>query len=336
LITVRKAYFPTFLLFCMTVMAVSFGVIRSSHFVVHAELLSLAVTLDMVILVPVVYLVLARRMGWRLLSVVPVLVLSLIAANLLIPDQHQRWLHGIELMLAPVELCLIVFLVLKVRTIRKAMRANGATADDFVEVLEQVLEESTGTERPAKIIATEVSLIYYGLVGWWKKVVDIPGRTAFTYHRSGDHRTILGVFIFLVLVEAAALHMFLLPRFAALAWVLLALSLYTVVFLLAELNAARLRPIFLDGDDLVVRAGLRWRTRIPLDSIREVETSTHDIEDKDGLLVAVLAGNQNVILHLSWPAAANGLYGMEKRFQRLSIAVDDVQAFVSALPGKRR
>ena len=74
--------------------------------------------------------------------------------------------------------------------------------------------------------------------------------------------------------------------------------------------------------------------RIPLDSIQKVETTTHDIDDKDGLLSAVLAGNQNVILHLRGPATASGLYGTQKRFQRLSLTVDDVQSFVEAVSGR--
>jgi hypothetical protein len=62
-----------------------------------------------------------------------------------------------------------------------------------------------------------------------------------------------------------------------------------------------------------------------------VETTTHDIEDKDGLLAAVLMGNQNVVLHLKTPATADGLYGWAKEFNRISLTVDDLPAFVEAV-----
>ena len=109
------------------------------------------------------------------------------------------------------------------------------------------------------------------------------------------------------------------------------LSLYSVVFLLADLNSARLRSIYIDGSDLVVRVAMRWRARIPLAWIARAETTTHDIEDKEGLVNGFLVPNQNVILHIDRPVTAYGLYGIEKKFQRLSLAMDDLPAFVKAL-----
>ncbi len=331
MIVLKRPHFPVFLLFWSTVLAVSFFVIRSSGFATHPDLLSAAVTLDLVILVPLVYLVLARRMGWRLLSAVPILVLMLVAANLLIPRDHQQVLHVVELMLAPLELALLTFLVLKVRSVRKAYRQTGAGADDFLETLEEVLGRTVDAGRPGKMIATEIAMIYYGLFAWRKKPLDRPGVTSFTYHRKCSHGTVMGVFIFLILVEAGALHWYLLPRIPTLAWIIFGLSIYSVVFLLADLNSARLRPIFIDGDDLVVRVAMRWRARIPLAWIERAETTTHDIEDKDGLVNGFLVPNQNVVLHVDRPVTAHGLYGMKKEFRRLSLAMDDLPAFITAL-----
>ena len=331
MILARKLQFPAFLLFWSVVLTVSFLIIRSSQFADHADLLSAAVTLDLVVLVPVVYLVLARRMGWRLLSAIPILVLMLVAANLLIPRDHNQVLKTVEMLLAPFELVLLTFLVLKVRSVRKAYRQTGGTADDFLESLEKVLAQTVDAGRPGKMIATEIAMIYYGLLAWRQKPLDRPAEQIFTYHRKCGHGTVMGVFIFLVLVEAGVLHWYLLPRIAPVAWIIFALSIYSIVFLLADLNSARLRPILIDGNDLVVRVAIRWRVRIPLAWIERVETTTHDIEDKDGLLNAFLVPNQNVILHLDRPAKAQGLYGFEKRFRRLSLAVDDLPAFVTAL-----
>jgi hypothetical protein len=224
-----------------------------------------------------------------------------------------------------------VLLVRKVLAIRKDYRSTGATAEDFVETLEQVLARAIGGGRPAKMVATEVAMIYYGLVVWRADPGNHQGRRTFSYHRGCDHATITWLFIALILLETAVLHWFLLPRIPLLAWVLLALSLYGVVFLFADLSAARLRPIYLEGDTLVVRVALRWSVRIPLQNIARVETTTHDIEDKDGLLAAPLIGNQNVVLHLGSPATAHGMYGFTKEFRRISLAVDDVPAFVEAV-----
>ena len=322
---------PAFALFWLMVMTVAFSITRSEQFNEHAELLSRAVIFDMVVLVPLVYVVLARRFGWRLLSAVPVLVVSLVAANLLVPAEHQGWLHGIELMLAPLEIGLVAYLVLMVRAVRRRAREAGGGADDFLEVLERVLREVTDTDRPARIMATEVAMLYYGLAGWWKKPADVPGRVSFSYHRSGGHGMIMSVFLCLVLVETGVLHWFLLPRIAWLAWLVLALSLYSVVFLLADLNAARLRPMYIEGGALVVRVALRWRARVPLAAITAVERSTFEVEKADGLLRAALSGSQDVILSLDQEVTAEGLYGFRTTFNRVALSVDDVAGFVEAI-----
>jgi hypothetical protein len=330
-IAVKRLQFPAFLVFWSTVVAVAFLVTRSAGFAEHPDVLSLAVTLDMVIVVPVVYLVLAHLLGWRLLPVIPILVVTLIAANLLIPSQHQRWLDAVELLLAPLELVLIVFLVIKVRAVRNDYRSSRTSAGDFYETLEQVLTRTLEPGWPAKIFATEISVFFYGLLAWRRENSFSQSRHVFSYHKNCGHGMVMGVFLFLVVLETSVLHWILLPRIAPLAWVLFALGLYSVVFLLADLNAARLRPIFIDGDELVVRTALRWRVRFPIDQIEKVETTTHDIEDKQGLLSAVLMGNQNVILHLKSPASADGLYGWSKKFSRISLTVDDLPAFVEAV-----
>jgi hypothetical protein len=323
--------FPAFLGFWLTILTVVFFITRSSEFDTHPDLLAMAVTVDVVLLVPLVYLLLARRFGWRWISVVPVLVVSIVAANLLIPAEHQRWLHGIELALAPLELLLIGFLIHKVRAVRQGLRKRDVDAEDFLEVLEVVLMHVTDTIRPAKIMATEVAMIYYGLTGWWRKPVDRPGRTAFSYHRSNSHGTVMAVFLFLIAVETAVLHWLLLPRIAWLAWIVFALSVYSCVFLLADLNAARLRPLVVEEGVLTFRVALRWRAAIALSAIERAEPNTLDIDDKDGLLAAPLVGNQDVILHLTAPHSAIGLYGFRKEFDRLALSVDDVQGFAQAL-----
>lgn len=72
------------------------------------------------------------------------------------------------------------------------------------------------------------------------------------------------------------LHWFLLSRIAPLAWVVFALSLYSVIFLLADLNAARLRPIYIDGDDLVVRnSHMAWSRRAQGNDAKAARVASH-------------------------------------------------------------
>jgi membrane protein implicated in regulation of membrane protease activity len=53
-----------YLAFAMTVLAVSRVVVETAAFEAHCDLLALAMTIDMVVLVPLAYLVLAAMRGW--------------------------------------------------------------------------------------------------------------------------------------------------------------------------------------------------------------------------------------------------------------------------------
>ena len=100
--------------FALCVLIVSFFVVRSSAFADHTDLLSLAVTFDVVLLTPGVYVLLALVLGWRKLTVIPIFVQSLINAHFLLPEQGEAYLKYVELALSPVELFLLVFVAVKV------------------------------------------------------------------------------------------------------------------------------------------------------------------------------------------------------------------------------
>ena len=90
MITARRFPFHlVYLGFVLCVLTVSFFIVRSTAFADNTDLLSLAVTLDLVLLVPGVYFLLVVSLGWRKLTVIPVFVLSLVSAHLLLPESGE-------------------------------------------------------------------------------------------------------------------------------------------------------------------------------------------------------------------------------------------------------
>jgi hypothetical protein len=333
LITIRNVAFPLWLAASGVVLATSALVVRSSHFEDDPELLSWAVSFDIAILLPVLYFVFARRARWPLRLVIPVFLLSLVIARLLLPSGHDGLLGALEFVVLPLEILVIGFLIYKARKVVRAYRAQNAGSGDFVEAFETVLSTMIGHRRVAQIAVTEASVIYYGLFGWRKASAPVPDRT-FSYHAKNGFGGLVGVFLFLILIEAGLLHIVLLPRVAVLAWVLLVLSVYGATFLLADFNAARLRPIVVDDHRVNVRVGLRWRTSIAVNDISRVGVASADIGGNNGTLKAVLIGDANVVVELRQPHMAKGLYGITKRFQRIALAVDDVDGFTRAISSR--
>ena len=327
----RSPAHVVYLAFVGCVVITSFLVVRSNGFAEHTDLLSLAVTLDIVLLVPGVYLLAAIRMGWRKVTVIPVFVLSLACAHLVLPASGEHYLKYVEFALVPIELFVLAFVVIKARQLRHEYRAAKTESVDFLETIEQVLGRIIDHPRVVQIIATELSLIHYGLLSWRNRPRYTTGGGVFTYHEKSGNGLVLGVFLVLIAIEVPALHLLLGSKFPTLAWVLTALGLYGVVFILGDFNATRLRPIRIHDSKFDLKIGLRWRCTIPLSEIDDIEATTFDIEDRDGLLNCVVIGNQNLVIRLKRPHTATGIYGFEREFDRIAIAVDEPALFSAAL-----
>lgn len=108
----------------------------------------------------------------------------------------------------------------------------------------------------SRLLASEVSALWFATVGWRRPVPAYGGARILSYHRGTDvfHGALLGISA----IEILAVHL-LVSRWSMLAAASLGLlGLYGACWILADLRAARLRPISLDDEALVVRTGLRW------------------------------------------------------------------------------
>jgi len=322
---------PTFVFLSSVVLFCSLLIVRSSFFAANPEVLSWAVSLDITVLLPTLYVFLARRIGWPRISAIPVFLLSLLLAHAVLPAGYDGVLGLLGFAAAPLELLAVLFVAYKTRQVIREYQAVNTEDCDFLEALELALSRILVHPRVVPFILTEVSVIHYGLVAWRKRFLSQPGRRVFTYHVNSGYGAIMSVFLFLILVETTLLHVVLLPLVAPLAWILIILSVYGVIFLLADYNSARLRPIRIEDELLHVRIGLRWRITIRMEDISRIDVTSMDIENKEKLLKAVLIPGHNVVIGLRRSYLAKGLYGITKEFDRITLAVDDINGFVEAI-----
>jgi ABC-type multidrug transport system fused ATPase/permease subunit len=329
--TQRFPYHLVYLGFVLCVVTVSFFIVRTNGFAENTELLSLAVTLDIVLVIPMAYFLLAFWLGWRKLTVIPIFLLSLVGAHLVLPEDGETYLKFGELALAPIELFVLIFLILKVRQIRRRYRAARRPEAEFQETLEGVLAKIIDHPRFVRVLATELSIIYYGLFAWRNRPRHTTNNEVFTYDRKSGLGLIAGVFFVLIAIETPVLHYVISLKFPLIAWVVTALGLYGAVFILGDLNACRWRPIRVRAGNLELNTGLRWRCTIPLSQIEFVESTTFDIESREGLLNAAVIGNQNLVIFLKSKHTATGIYGFEKEFDRVAVTADEPSRLAAAL-----
>jgi hypothetical protein len=117
------------------------------------------------------------------------------------------------------------------------------------------------------------------------------------------------------------------------AWLLSALGVYAVLWMAADYQAVRLRPVVATHDALLVRVGLRWSVSIPYTQIEQVQPRGKESLSKrtPGYLHAALLTDPKMVLVLRGTVRARGPYGIEKEVRRVGLAVDEADRLRAVL-----
>lgn len=304
---------------------------QSSWFQSHPETLSAAITFDLTLTVPLVYLFLIRKKDIPTTTVLPLFILGIILASYLIPASHQFYLNQIKKWVVPVvELVALSFVTLKVRKIQKAYKARKDNSVDFHTLIQEASREVL-PKKVDKVLAFEISLIYYGFLNWRKrKLLD----NEFSYHKKSGTVAILSILIGIIWVETLVIHI-LMQRWSPLAaWILTGLSLYTGFQIFGMLRSLSKRPISIQNDALLLRYGIMSEANVPLESIDSIRLSSkQQTFDKHICKLFPLGEleSHNVLIHLKNENILEGLYGFKKTCTTIALHIDEKERFEQAL-----
>lgn len=295
--------------------------------------LSVGITYDLTLVAPMLYLWAIWRKSIPKITVVPIFIIGLLATFQILPEdqwQQARWLQ--QVVLPVVELAVIGVIGYKVvKAIKVYQRLNATNQPDVYALLQQTAQQVVKRKRIAHILATELGMMYYGLLSWKKPAPSGD----YTSYKTNGSTALLAVIIFLVLVETIVLHLVLLSWQPVVAWVIFALSLYTILQLFAHGKALRRRFTRIGPTAVHLANGLAADATIPLDMISAVNVNTNSIDTHGGQLrkVALLGDLEphNVVFYLTSPIAIQQLYGLQKRGDVIACFVDEPAAFVEEI-----
>jgi len=315
--------YPLLLLSGGTLIAIAAVVVRSAAFSAHPDILAWAFTFDLALSVPLLWWLFAVRTG-RVANVtmIPIFVLGVAAAARIIPPAQHAFVDQLRYLAAPLE---VVTIALVLRRVAK-LRGLGDEGD----VLDRIDRASAGifgTGRAARAVAFEIATFYYAVFGWRR---DAP--PGFTVHRRNGWGVVVTVFIFLIGIESVAAHLVVQLWSVKAAWILTALDLYGILWLLGDYQALRLRPTHIERDTLIVNYGLRWRMTIPLSSIEAIEpVRTEKAWNRKGVLKVAMLDEPRLLVRLREPQTAFGLAGLTRTIDAVAILADDDAAFETTL-----
>lgn len=226
-----------------------------------------ALAVDLALGLPLVgYLTLVRRggqSGWVLL---PLLVAGLLLAEWWIPRGHLAALPPLPVLAGAAEGALLVVLGIRIRRILSRWRVHRRTLQPLVAT-RRALADVLGP-RAGGILFVEFAVLWYAVAGWRR--APSPGDPTFSLHRRSAYPAVVGAILLVLAAETSALHLVLAGWSPVAAWILTGLSVYSGLWLLGDLHAARLNPVTAGPWALEVTVGVRSHASLPWSQIRAV------------------------------------------------------------------
>ncbi len=291
------------------------------------ETLSLAITVDLVLIVPLIYFLLIRKSEIPNATVVPVMIAGLLVGSYFLPQESRTYLSIFKTLALPViEISIFTFVAIKVRKAIKAYKCVKGATPDFYHALKNTCYKIL----PRQLVlpfATEVAVFYYGFIDWKTREIS---DNEFNYHKQSGTPALFGGLIMMIGIESVALH-FLIAHWSTMAaWILTTLSVYTAIQVFGFAKSLSKRPISINRDSLTLRYGILNEVEIPFSDIGKVELSKKPLEQNELTQTLSPLGaleSHNVIIHLKKENILVGLYGMKKKFNRIGLHIDEPMAF---------
>jgi hypothetical protein len=287
-----------------------------------------AASLDLIVTIPAAwYLLLVRPRLRPKTTLIFVALAGLWRASVLFPRMlpgnavpGKIWIGG------ALELAFIAAVVVG---LRKSRGTESFTGDDLdpLDRLRDILARFTPSRAAAKIMASEFSVLYYAFA--WKPKPHIPsGARGFSIHERSGTNVLFVCVAFLALLEIVPVHLMLNTWSPVGAWIETGLSAWGAIAIMAMSRAFALRPMLVSSDGIVVRYGLLFRLRIPVDHIQSIETGA---DCPAGTRVVPRSTPASVCIRFSVPLEAEFLLGITKRVSAIGLSADDVAGFTGAL-----
>ena len=300
---------------------------KSSVFSTNPNTLSIGITFDLLLTVPIIYFLLIRKTSIPKTTVVPFLIIGMVVCSTILPIENQYYLDIFKTWIFPlVELSIVSYVIYKVSKVIKRYKLNKKEKVDFLTTLKNTCYEilPKGTVIP---VVTEIAVFYYGFIYWKRRRLN---KNEFSYHKDSGTVTLLIAIIFIVAIETVVLHILLAKWSIIAAWILTFLSIYSGVQIFGFLKSMYKRPISIENNKLLLRYGIMNETTIDLADIDSIEISSKDIELNNETRKLSFLGeleSHNVVIRLKKENTLIGLYGIKRKYKNLVLYVDKKNEF---------
>ncbi len=258
------------------------------------------------------------------------LLISLFHVSVLRQHQIVGYEYAILLSLT---LGTLVFEYLKVGQFLAVAKKHEEARRSHDLAIQTALAATLKSPLLRKLLETELLTLYYALFAKSEQSGVVSKGAQFSYAKSSNARD---VYLFIALSQLPFLpfiHAFLeYKKGPGPAWVVTLLTLWSVVWFLAQVEAVRFRPIELSNYHLKYRFGLSWMADIPLSEIKMARrVDVAETLDGNGLFLSPLGSTKNVVLEFRTPVRFSGPYKPNRYESKAAISVDSPSDFFNQL-----
>lgn len=323
----RPQFYVALLAFSVLTMALLIG--RTALFADRQQTMVLAVTIDALAILPLIwYLLLVRPGHLSAHSLLPVLILGFIVLTLTVPGSHD--LPGLKWVFVALEPILIGLAIWRIRRFSKRVASFKDLA--LPDRLNRALSSVIGNPALAHMVAMELTVLTYAL-GFVRRPPQLQsGQHHFTHHRRSGARAAIGALAFICVAEAAVVHLLVQRWNPTVAWILTILSLYAALWLVGYLRSLSLLPSTVGPTTATIRNGLLESTSFDLADVTDLRGFTAAATGDPAYLgLTPPLTEPTHLLELAACVEVRGLFGRRKQARIIGIALDDPTEFEQAL-----
>lgn len=284
--------------------------------------------IDLVIVLPACWMLYQRKLTIK--TAIFLGAFGCLLARFLIPNTYLapfEWFTivglGAEILLLLFELSLILVCM---KYIPKMLRDIKKQKLPVVFSIQKFAPPIAQKYTIIQVFLTEILVGYYAIFSWKQQAQE-----GITLHKKSGYIAIQLMMIHGIVIETIGIHWWLHSQSIWLSIILLAFNIYSVLFLLADLQATRLNPIYYTKDTLYLSLGLMKKVEVPFHQVDQIFMSIGEVSKKQKKEILYFVANDFIqpepdfYLVLKKPVIATFLLGKKKSYTKIAIRSDDAK-----------
>lgn len=288
---------------------------------------------DIIITFPLsYYFLLIRPLRLKKWSILFVFTCCCAIAYLILPEHQKYYILQLRKSLVLTELVILIYAISRFRKVKTVFMQLQTLFPDFAYNLSKSMLAVLGNHWSVRLLASELIVLRFGLF-YWKKTAQVSEATnRFTVYKESGYSALLSVILAVSIIEISAVHLLLLQYNKIIAMVISLLSLYGLVFIVADLSALVKSPILILKEQLLLRTGLRWRVLVNTCNIKSVEKIKDTYEpDKDCYKGGVTKSSVNILVTFKHPVCIDRIYRSPIKVNKITMSMDQADNFIVQL-----